>query len=126
MSGDEQRPTATFEEAFSDVQPRPDLEAALMARYPELQVKAERARWERQEEEQADFSRGITHGRSGDGDGTITFGRPGPNKHRLSKGNLSRIEQERYAEQLGVLVDTEELEEDDTDVEEDSEDEFER
>ncbi len=39
MSEDEQRPVAaTFEEAFRDVQPRPDLEATLMARYPELQV----------------------------------------------------------------------------------------
>ena len=41
MSEDEQRPVAaTFEEAFRDVQPRPDLEATLMARYPELQVEA--------------------------------------------------------------------------------------
>ena len=39
MSEDKQRPIApTFEEAFRDVQPRPDLEATLMARYPELQV----------------------------------------------------------------------------------------
>jgi hypothetical protein len=71
MSGDKQRPAATFEEAFSDVQPRPDLEATLMARYPELQVEAERNRRERQEEGKAVFSRGITHGRSGDGDVVI-------------------------------------------------------
>jgi hypothetical protein len=55
MSEDQQRPAAvTFEEAFRDVQPRPDLiEATLMARYPELQVEAERVRRARQEEEQA-------------------------------------------------------------------------
>jgi hypothetical protein len=53
MSEDEQRPAAaTFEEAFRDVQPRPDLEATLMARYPELQVKADRVRGARQDEEQ--------------------------------------------------------------------------
>jgi hypothetical protein len=88
----------------------------------------------RQEEEQADFSRGIMHARtSGDGDGIITLRRPSPNEHRLSEGNLSRIEQERYAEDLGRIIDAkeleednEELEEDDTDVEEDSDDEFDR
>jgi hypothetical protein len=97
-----------------------------MAQHLELQFEAEGLRRERQEEEQADFSGGITHGHSGDGDGTITFRRSGPNEHRLSKGNLSCIERERCAEQLGVLVDTEELEEYDTDIEEDSEDKFER
>jgi hypothetical protein len=135
MSEYEQRPAAaTFEEAFRDVQPRPGLEATLMTRYPELQVEAERVRRARQEEEQADFSRGITHVHtSGDGDGTITFRRPGPNEHRLSEGNLSCIERERYAEDLGRIIDAEELkedeeelEEDDTDVEEDSDDEFDR
>lgn len=40
MSEDGQRP-ATFEEAFIDVEPRPGLVATLMARLPELQVKAE-------------------------------------------------------------------------------------
>jgi hypothetical protein len=41
-SEDEHRPAAaTFEEAFRDVQPRPNLEATLMARHPELQVEAE-------------------------------------------------------------------------------------
>ncbi len=105
MSKDKQRPVAaTFGEAFRDVQPPPDLEATLMARHPELQVKAERVRRARQEEEQADFSRGITHAHtSGEGDGTITFRRPGPNKHRLSEGNLSCIERERYAEDLGII-----------------------
>jgi hypothetical protein len=39
-----------------------------MARHPELQVEAERVRRARQEEEQADFSCGITHASSGDGD----------------------------------------------------------
>jgi hypothetical protein len=101
-----------------------------MARYPELQVEAERVRRARQEEEQADFSRGITHARtSGDGDGTITFRRPGPNEQRLSEGNLSRIERERYAEDLGRIIDAKELkvdEEDDTDVEEDRDDKFDR
>jgi hypothetical protein len=135
MSEDEQRPAAaTFEEAFRDVQPRPDLEATLMARYPELQVEAERVRRARQEEEQAYFSRGIPHVRtSGDGDGTITFRRPGPNEHRLSEGNLSRIERERYAEDLGRIIDAkdleeddEELKEDDTDDDEDSNDRFDR
>jgi hypothetical protein len=136
MSEDEQRPAAaTFGEAFRDVQPRPDLEATLMARYPELQVEAEQVRRARQEEEQADFSSGITHARTsaGDGDGTITFRRPGPNEHRLSEGNLSRIEWERYAEDLGRIIDAKELEEDDeelkkddTDVEEDIDDEFDR
>ena len=134
MSVDKQRPAATFEEAFRGVQSRPDLEATLMARHPELQVEAERVRRARQEEEQADFSCGITHARtSGDGDGTITFRRPGPNEHRLSEGNLSRIERERYAEDLGRIIDAKELEEDneelkedDTDVEEDSDDEFDR
>jgi hypothetical protein len=128
MSKDEQRPiVATFEEAFQDVQPCPGLEATLMARYPELQVKAEQVRGARQEEEQADFSCGITHAHtSGDGDGTITFPRPGPNEHRLSEGNLSRIERERYAEDLGRIMDAEELEEDDTDAEEDSDDKFDR
>jgi hypothetical protein len=67
MSEDEQRPAATFEEAFRDVQPRPDLEATLMARHPELQVKAEQVKRARQEEEQPDLSPGITHGRSRDG-----------------------------------------------------------
>jgi hypothetical protein len=43
MLEDEERP-ATFEEAFRDVEPRPDLEATLMARHPELQVEAERLR----------------------------------------------------------------------------------
>jgi hypothetical protein len=39
MSEDQQRPVAaTFEGAFRDAQPRPDLEATLMARYLELQV----------------------------------------------------------------------------------------
>jgi hypothetical protein len=71
MSVDEQRPAATFEEALRDVQPRPALEATLMARHPELQVEAERVRQARQEEEQADFSRGKTHARSGNGDVTI-------------------------------------------------------
>jgi hypothetical protein len=72
MSEDEQRPAAiTFEEALRDVQPRPDLEATLMARHPELQVEAERVRPARQEEEQADFSHGIAHARSGDGDVAI-------------------------------------------------------
>jgi hypothetical protein len=53
MSKDKQRPaTATFEEAFRDVQPRPDLEATLMARYPKLQVEADRVRRARQDEEQ--------------------------------------------------------------------------
>ena len=68
MSEDKQRPVAaTFEGAFQDVQPRPDLEATLMARYPELQVEAEQVRRACQEEEQADFSHGITHARtSGD------------------------------------------------------------
>jgi hypothetical protein len=41
--------------------------STLKARHPELQVEAERMRRARQEEEQADFSRGITHARSGDG-----------------------------------------------------------
>jgi hypothetical protein len=135
MSKDKQRPVATtFEEAFRDVQPRPNLEATLMARYPELQVEAERVRRARQEEEQADFFRGITHGRtSGDGDGTITFRRPGPNEHRLSEGNLSCIERERYTEDLGRIIDAKELEEDDkelkeddTDAKEDSDDKFDR
>jgi hypothetical protein len=71
MSEDEQRPAATFEETFRDVQPRPGLEATLMAQHAELQVKAEQVRWAQQEEEQADFSCGITHGRSGDGDVAI-------------------------------------------------------
>jgi hypothetical protein len=73
MSEDEQTPAATFEEAFRDVQPRPHLEATLMARHPELQkVKAERVRpGVQQEEEQANFSRGITHMCSGDGDVAI-------------------------------------------------------
>ncbi len=105
-----------------------------MARYPELQVEAERVRGAHQEEEQADFSRGITHGHtSGDGDGTITFRRPGPNEHRLSEGNLSCIERQRYAEDLGRIIDakeleedSKELEEDDTDGKEDSDDEFDR
>jgi hypothetical protein len=66
-----QRPAATFEEAFRDVQPCPDLEATLMARHQVLQVAAERVRRARQEEEQADFSGGITHARSGDGDVAI-------------------------------------------------------
>jgi hypothetical protein len=53
MSEDEQRPAAaTFEEAFRDVQPHPDLEATLMARYPELQVEADQVRRARQDEEQ--------------------------------------------------------------------------
>ena len=107
MSEDEQRPAATFNEAFRDVEPRPDLEATFMARHPELQVKAERVRRVQQEDEQADFARGITHARSGDGDGTITFRMPGPNEHRLSEGNLSRIERERYAEDIGMIVDAE-------------------
>jgi hypothetical protein len=51
MSVDEQRPVTTFEEAFRDVQPCPDLEATLMARHPELQLEAERVRRARQEEE---------------------------------------------------------------------------
>jgi hypothetical protein len=42
-----------------------------MARHPKLQVKAELMRRARQEEEQADFSRGKTHARSGDGGVTI-------------------------------------------------------
>ena len=67
MSKDKQRPAATFEEAFRNVQPHPDLEATLMARHLELQVEAERVRRAWQEEEQADFSRGITHARSGNG-----------------------------------------------------------
>jgi hypothetical protein len=71
MSVDEQRPAATFGEALRDVQPRPGLEATLMARHPELQVEAEWVRRARQEEEQADFSRGNTHARSGDGDVAI-------------------------------------------------------
>jgi hypothetical protein len=42
MSEDKQRPAAaTFEEACRDVQPYPNLEATLMAWYPELQVQAE-------------------------------------------------------------------------------------
>ena len=112
MSKWEQRPAAaTFEEAFRDVQPCPGLEATLMARYLELQVKAEQVRPARQEEEQADFSCGITHAHtSGDSDGTITFPRPGPNEHRLSEGNLSRIERERYVEDLGRIIDAKELE----------------
>jgi hypothetical protein len=53
MSKDEQRPAAaTFEEAFRDVQPRPGLEATLMAPYPELQVEADQVRQARQDEEQ--------------------------------------------------------------------------
>jgi hypothetical protein len=44
MSKDKQRPAATFEEAFRNVQPHPDLEATLMARHLELQVEAERVR----------------------------------------------------------------------------------
>ena len=70
-----------------------------MAGHPELQAKAERERWAGQEEEQAAFSPGITHARtSGDGrDATVTFRRPDPDEHRLSEGNLSRIERERYA-----------------------------
>ena len=48
MLEEEQRPS-TFEEAFRDVQPRPGLEATLMARHPELQVEAERVRRARQE-----------------------------------------------------------------------------
>jgi hypothetical protein len=53
MSKDEQRPAAaTFEEAFQDVQPPPGLGATLMARYPELQVEADRVRRARQDEEQ--------------------------------------------------------------------------
>jgi hypothetical protein len=124
MSEDEQRPAAaTFEKAFRDVQPRPDLEATLMAQYPELQVEAERVRRARQEEEQADFCRGITHARtSGDGDGTITFRRPDPNEHRLSEGNLSHIERERYVEDLGRIIDAKELEEDNEELKEDDTD----
>jgi hypothetical protein len=71
MFEDKQRPAATFEEAFRDVQPRPNLEATLMARHPELQVEAEQVRRARQEEEQPDFSPGITHVRSRDGDVAI-------------------------------------------------------
>jgi hypothetical protein len=41
MPEDEQRPAETFEEAFRDVQPCPNLEPTMMARNPELQVKAE-------------------------------------------------------------------------------------
>jgi hypothetical protein len=60
MSEDEQRPVATFEEAFrDDVQPRPGLEATLMTPHPELQVEAERVRRARQEEEQADSRMGL-------------------------------------------------------------------
>jgi hypothetical protein len=71
MSVDEHRPAATFEEGFRDVEPRPGLEATLMARHPELQAEAEQVRRARQEEEQADFSCGKTHVRSGDGDVAI-------------------------------------------------------
>jgi hypothetical protein len=72
MSKDEQRPTTpTFEEACRDVQPHPNLEATLMAHHLELQVEAEGARRARQEEEQADFSGGMTHARSGDVDGDV-------------------------------------------------------
>jgi hypothetical protein len=71
MSVDKQRPAATFEEALRDVQPRPGLEATLIARHAELQVEAERVRRARQEEEQAAFSPGKTHARSGDGDVAI-------------------------------------------------------
>jgi hypothetical protein len=41
MLGDKQRPAATFEEAFRDVQPRPGLGATLMAWHLELQVEAD-------------------------------------------------------------------------------------
>jgi hypothetical protein len=46
MSEDELRPAAaTFEEVFrGEEQSCPNLEATLMARHPELQVKAERVR----------------------------------------------------------------------------------
>jgi outer membrane protein TolC len=65
MSQDEQRPApATFEAAFRGVQSPPGLEATLMARHPELQVKAEQVRPARQEEEQAGFFCGITHART--------------------------------------------------------------
>jgi hypothetical protein len=49
------RPATTFEEAFRDVRPRPNLEAVLMARHLELQAEAVQVRRARQEEEQADF-----------------------------------------------------------------------
>jgi hypothetical protein len=55
-----------------------------------------------------------------------SVGPPPTSIERLSKGNLSRIERERYVEDLGmIIVDAEELEKGDTDVEEDSDDEFE-
>ncbi len=134
MSEDQEERPATFEEAFADVAPHPDLEATLVAQHLELQAEAEQFRQSQQEDKQAEFYRGITPAHSsGDGDGTITFRSPGPNKHRLSEGNLSRIERERYTEDLGRIIDAKELEEDDkeleedyTDAEEDSDDKFDR
>jgi hypothetical protein len=38
MSEEEEQRLPTFEDAFTDVEPCPDLEAKLVARHPELQA----------------------------------------------------------------------------------------